>query len=87
MSNPLGGSGQPLPGGAPVCLSVPIPLAADLQLVAPGERFTLPLGIDRAVKPIRNVTMTTEEKGVFSKDEITQYVVKIEPRKPLPHSA
>lgn len=85
MSNPLGGSGQPLPGGrARLFVGADPAGQADLQLVAPGERFTLPLGIDRAVKPIRNVTMTTEEKGVFSKDEITQYVVKIELVNPYP---
>ncbi len=51
---------------------------AQLKLVAPGETFTLPLGLDRAIKPIRNVNIVTEEKGVFSKDEVTHYKVTIE---------
>lgn len=79
IKNPLGDRGEPLPGGQARLFVGSDPAGqAELQLVAPGERFTLPLGIDRAIKPIRNVHMTTEEKGVFSKDEITQYVVKIE---------
>lgn len=79
ISNPMGERGQPLPGGqARLFVGADPAGKAELQLVAPGERFTLPLGIDRAIKPIRNVNMTTEEKGVFSKDEITQYVVKTE---------
>ncbi|MBI3073861.1 MAG: mucoidy inhibitor MuiA family protein [Deltaproteobacteria bacterium] len=55
---------------------------ARLTVVAPGESFTLPLGIDRAVKPIRNVRQNTTEKGLFSKDEITEYVVTIEVANP-----
>lgn len=79
LENPLGTAGQPLPGGqARLFVGADPAGQADIPLVAPGERFTLPLGIDRAIKPIRNVHLTTEEKGVFSKDEITQYVVKIE---------
>ena len=79
MGNPLGGSGTAaLPGGrARLFVGADPASQTDLQLVAPGERFTLPLGIDRAVKPIRNVTMTTEERAC-SAGRITQYVVKID---------
>lgn len=51
---------------------------AKLPLVSPGEAFTLPLGLDRAIKPVRNVQITQAEKGFIGKDEITQYVVTTE---------
>jgi hypothetical protein len=68
-----------LPGG-PADLAVGADPAgtAKLQLVAPGETFTLPLGLDRAIKPIRNVNVVTEEKGFIGKDEVTTYKVVIE---------
>lgn len=70
---------EPLPGGqANLFVGADPAGVASLQLVAPGETFTLPLGLDRAVKPIRNVRQTTEEKGVFSKDEVTEYTITTE---------
>jgi hypothetical protein len=51
---------------------------AALPLVAPGQQFTLPLGIDRALRPIRNVAQVQSEKGLFSKDEVTRYATTIE---------
>jgi uncharacterized protein (TIGR02231 family) len=51
---------------------------AELKFVAPGEMFTLPLGIDQAIKPIRNVTQSTVETGLISKDEVTEYATVIE---------
>ncbi len=51
---------------------------AELPLVAPGQELTLPLGIDRALRPIRNVAQVQSEKGVFSKDEVTRYATTIE---------
>ncbi len=80
IQNPPGSAGgQPLPGGSARLFVGADPAGqAELSLVAPGERFTLPLGIDRALKPVRNVHMSTQEKGVFSKDEITQYDVVTE---------
>ncbi|MFT3709062.1 MAG: mucoidy inhibitor MuiA family protein [Archangium sp.] len=76
LKNP---SQQVLPGG-PAQLYVGADPAgtARLKLVSPGESFTLPLGIDRALKPVRNVQLVEAEKGVFSKDEIGTYVVTIE---------
>ncbi len=72
-------SQQVLPGG-PAQLSVGNDPAgtARLKLVSPGESFTLPLGIDRALKPVRNVQMIEETKGLISKDEIGTYTVTIE---------
>ena len=76
LKNP---SQQVLPGG-PAQLYVGADPAgtARLKLVSPGESFTLPLGIDRALKPVRNVQLVEAEKGVFSKDEVGTYVVTIE---------
>jgi hypothetical protein len=48
---------------------------AKLDMVAPGETFTLPLGIDRAVRPLRNVTLNTSEHGIISREEVNEYVV------------
>src|SRR5207244_269608 len=48
------------------------------------EEVSLPLGIDRAIHPQRNVTQVQTEKGVFSKDEVTRYAVKIEVANPYP---
>jgi uncharacterized protein (TIGR02231 family) len=76
LKNP---SQRALPGG-PADLFVGDDPAgtARLQLVAPGEPIELPLGLDRAIKPVRNVTQVQGEQGVFSKDEVTQYTVTIE---------
>ena len=72
-------SSEPLPGGeAHLFVGADPAGVARLRLVAPGEAFTLPLGLDHAIRPLRNVQMTTVEKGVFSKDELTEYVVKTE---------
>ncbi len=65
-----------LPGGrAELFVGADPAGTAQLKVVAPGEAFTLPLGLDRAVRPTRNVKLTTTEKGVFSKDEINEYTV------------
>jgi hypothetical protein len=57
---------------------------ARLTLVSPGEPFTLPLGIDSAVRPVRNVKLLTSEKGLIGKDELTEYLVTIEVANPYP---
>jgi len=70
---------EPLPGGqAQLFVGADPAGVATLQLVAPGEAFTLPLGLDRALKPVRNVRLSTVEKGVFSKDELSEYLVTTE---------
>ena len=74
---------QPLPGGqANLAVGNDPAGVATLQLVSPGEPFVLPLGLDRAVRPVRNVKLVTTEKGVFSKDEINEYQVSIEVANP-----
>ena len=84
LKNP---SARTLPGGAADLFVGDDPSgSARLQLVAPGEQVTLPLGLDRAIKPVRNVTQVQAEKGVFSKDEVTEYVVTIEVANPYPQA-
>lgn len=51
---------------------------AQIKLMAPGEVVALPLGLDRALSAERNVQVNTYEKGVFSKDEVSEYVVTLE---------
>lgn len=76
LKNP---SQQVLPGG-PAQLYVGADPAgtARLELVSPGEAFTLPLGIDRALKPVRNVQLVEATQGLISKDEVGTYTVRIE---------
>ena len=80
-------SARTLPGGAADLFVGDDPAGtARLELVAPGEQVTLPLGLDRAIKPVRNVTQVQAEKGVFSKDEVTEYVVTVEVANPYPQA-
>lgn len=76
LKNP---SAQVLPGG-PAQLYVGADPAgtARLKLVSPGEAFTLPLGLDRALKAVRNVKVVESTTGVISKDEVNTYTVTIE---------
>ncbi len=72
-------SGQALPGGrANLFVGADPAGTAMLGVVAPGEAFTLPLGLDRAIKPVRNVKVNTVERGVINKDEINEYSVTTE---------
>ncbi len=76
LKNP---STRPLPGGAANLFVGDDPAGvARLKLVAPGEAFTLPLGIDRALKPVRNVKVVQSETGLINKDEVTRYDVTLE---------
>ncbi len=72
-------SKQVLPGGsANLFVGADPSGTAQLKLVAPGEPFTLPLGLDRALRPIRNVKLVTAEKGFIGKEELTEYEVTTE---------
>jgi hypothetical protein len=76
LKNP---SKQVLPGGlAQLYVGADPSGTAKLQLVSPGEPFTLPLGIDRALKPVRNVQLVESTEGVISKEEVGTYTVSIE---------
>lgn len=78
-------SKQVLPGGeAQLFVGADPAGQAQLSLVSPGETFTLPLGIDSAVRPVRNVQLVTAEKGLLSKDDVTEYRVTIELANPYP---
>jgi hypothetical protein len=80
LKNP---TGQPLPGGqARLFVGADPAGVARLKTVAPGETFTLPLGLDRSIKPIRNVRVVTSESGLLSKHEISEYTVTIEVANP-----
>jgi hypothetical protein len=80
LKNP---SPQPLPSGTANLFVGDDPAGtARLKLVSPGEAFTLPLGIDRALKPVRNVKVVQSETGLVSKDEVSQYTVTIEVANP-----
>jgi hypothetical protein len=69
----------PLPAGAAHLYVGADPAGtAKLKLVSPGETFTLPLGIDRALKPVRNVRVVDAERGVISKDDVSEYTVSIQ---------
>ena len=78
-------SRQVLPGGEAQLFVGADPVGqARLTLVSPGEPFTLPLGVDPAVRPVRNVKLMTAEKGLIGKDELTEYLVTIEVANPYP---
>lgn len=79
-------SDKPLPGGSANLFVGEDPAGtARLDLVSSGEQFTLPLGLDRAIRPIRNVkTVQTETGFIIGKEEITEYVVTIELANPYP---
>jgi uncharacterized protein (TIGR02231 family) len=69
----------PLPAGnASLYVGADPAGTAQLKLVSPGESFTLPLGIDRALKPVRNVKVVDAEKGLISKDDLSEYTVSIQ---------
>jgi len=76
LKNP---SQQVLPGG-PATLSVGADPAgtARLKLVSPGETVTLPLGLDRAIKTVRNVQVVDATEGLITKDDVSTYAVSIE---------
>ena len=78
-------SQQVLPGGeAQLFVGADPSGQAQLELVSPGEPFALPLGIDPAVRPVRNVRLVTSEKGFISKDDVTEFIVTLEVANPYP---
>jgi hypothetical protein len=82
LKNP---SNDPLPGGQAELFVGDDPAGeAQLPLAAPGEKFTLPLGVDRAIKPVRRVELVQAEKGFISKDDVRHYRVVIELANPYP---
>ena len=76
-------SSHVLPGG-PASLWVGADPAgsARLGLMARGEHFALPLGLDRAIKPLRRVKLVSSQQGIFSKDDVGDYTVTTEVANP-----
>ncbi|WP_204485648.1 mucoidy inhibitor MuiA family protein [Archangium primigenium] len=78
-------SKQVLPGGeAQLFVGADPAGQAKLSVVAPGEPFTLPLGVDPAVRPVRNVRVVSKEKGFLGKKDVTDYLVTLEVANPYP---
>ena len=78
-------SRQMLPGGdAQLFVGEDPSGQARLERVSPGEPFSLPLGIDPAVRPVRNVQLVTTEKGFIGKDDLSEYRVTLEVANPYP---
>jgi hypothetical protein len=59
---------------------------ARLHAMAPNEEIELPLGIDRSIKPTRNVTQLQSEQGLISKADVDDYAVSIELTNPYPRA-
>lgn len=82
LKNP---SSQVLPGGAATLSVGSDPAgAAQLGVMAPGEAVTLPLGIDRALRPVRNVAVVSTVEGLLTKEDVSTYTVTIELVNPHP---
>lgn len=68
-----------LPGGEAALFVGADPAGtASLKLVVPGEPFTLPLGVDPAVRTARNVRVVESKDGFISKDDVNTYEVTLE---------
>jgi hypothetical protein len=80
-------SPRPLPGGRATLFVGDDPAGnANIAPVAPGARFTLPLGVDRAVRMIRQVTVQTRHSGLFFwKRDIDRHRVTLEVSNPHAH--
>jgi len=74
---------EPLPAGQAALFLDGQPVGrARLELIRPGQPFTLPLGIDRAVRSRRQVQLESREKGLISKDDVNRYTVVIDVANP-----
>jgi hypothetical protein len=74
-----------LPGGdASLFVGADPAGTAALKLVVPGEAFTLPLGVDPAVRTARNVRLVQAQEGFISKDDLNTYEVTLEVPNPYP---
>jgi uncharacterized protein (TIGR02231 family) len=74
---------RPLLGGQ-AHLFVGADLVGDAMVptTAIGQKVTLPLGIDDAIRTERNVTVVEAQRGVFSKQDVSTYTVAIEVMNP-----
>ncbi|MCP3061272.1 mucoidy inhibitor MuiA family protein [Myxococcus sp. K38C18041901] len=74
-----------LPGGTATLFVGDDPSGtASLPLIVPGEPFTLPLGVDPAVRTARDVRLVQSKQGFISKDDLNTYEVTLEVSNPYP---
>jgi len=74
-----------LPGGEAALFVGADPAGtARLGVIVPGQPFTLPLGVDPAVRTTRNVRLVQSKEGFISKDELNTYEVTLEVPNPYP---
>ena len=74
---------EALPGGrATLLVDGGLAGEADLPRVAPGQKISLPVGADPAVRPVRRVTVETRESGVFRRWVTHRYTVTIDVANP-----
>ncbi|MFY1825792.1 mucoidy inhibitor MuiA family protein [Myxococcus fulvus] len=74
-----------LPGGTAALFVGDDPSGtASLPLIVPGEPFTLPLGMDPAVRTARDVRLVQSKQGFISKDDLNTYEVTLEVSNPYP---
>jgi hypothetical protein len=74
-----------LPGGTAVLAVGSDPTGhARLPVLRPEEEVELPLGIDHALRPVRNVLLKASSRGLFSKDDLSEVKVSVEIANPHP---
>jgi uncharacterized protein (TIGR02231 family) len=80
-----GPSGSPLPAGrAKLSVGADSAGEAALGFVVPGQPFTIPLGVDQALRAVRRVTQQTRSEGLLRKRDVTRYTVTSEVANPHP---
>src|SRR5262249_28385770 len=57
---------------------------AQLPVLRPEDEVELPLGIDHALRAVRNVLLKASSRGLFSKDDLTEVKVSVEIANPHP---
>jgi uncharacterized protein (TIGR02231 family) len=79
---------RPLPAGEANLMFGQDPAGtARLKLIEPGKTFSLALGLDPAMRAVRNVTVKSESDGLVFKDDVSTYTVDIELSNPHPRTA
>ena len=78
-------SARVLPGGTAVLSVGSDPTGhARLPVLRPEDEVELPLGIDHALHPVRNVLLRASSRGLFSKDDLSEVKVSVEIANPHP---
>jgi hypothetical protein len=77
-------SSKVLPGGTAVLSVGSDPTGhARLPVLRPEDEVELPLGIDHALRPVRNVILKASSRGLFSKDDLSEVKVSVEIANPF----